>query len=114
MASFALSLGGAAINAIAFTSGNYLFSKLFGDDDGEEIKRHNLTMEQLQKATIAWGENRSNTLDWENERLYREMHSAQTFQDVNNSVVNYEQTFLTPEPKLSDFYTPSESQKIKN
>ena len=42
-------IGGAAINAIAFSGSNYLFSKL--SDHGEaERKRHDLAMEDFQKA----------------------------------------------------------------
>ena len=41
-------IGGAAINALAFSGNNYLFSELL--DHGEtERKRHDLAMEKFQK-----------------------------------------------------------------
>ena len=53
MASLAVMIGGAAINALAFSGSNYLFSKL--SDHGEaERKRHDLAMEDFQKARDEW------------------------------------------------------------
>ena len=49
MATLAVMIGGAAINALAFSGSNYLFSKL--SDHGEaERKRHDLAMEDFQKV----------------------------------------------------------------
>ena len=49
MASLAMLIRGAAINALAFSGSNYLFAKLL--DHGEaECKRHDLAMEKFQKA----------------------------------------------------------------
>ena len=53
MASLVVMIGGAAINAQAFSGSNYLFSKL--SDHGEaERKRHDLAMENFQKARDEW------------------------------------------------------------
>ena len=49
MASLAFLLGGAAINALAFSGSNYLFSKI-SDHGAQERKRHDLAIEKLQKA----------------------------------------------------------------
>ena len=48
MASFAVMAGGALVNALAFSGTNFIFSQFGGH--GEEMKRHNLAMEQLSKA----------------------------------------------------------------
>ena len=42
MASVAIMVGGALVNALAFSGSNYLFSKL-GQGDTEEQKRHDTT-----------------------------------------------------------------------
>ena len=52
MASLAMLIGGAAINALAFSGSNYLFSKL--SDHGEaERKRHDLAMKSFKKQEIS-------------------------------------------------------------
>ena len=45
MAAIGMMIGGAVVNALAFTGSNYLFSTL---SSSEERKRHNLAMEKLQ------------------------------------------------------------------
>ena len=49
MASLAVVIGGAAINALAFSGPNYLFSK-FLDQGAKERKKHDLVMEEFQKV----------------------------------------------------------------
>ena len=48
MATLAVMIGGAAINALAFSGSNYLFSKL-SDHGKAERKRHDLAMEEFSK-----------------------------------------------------------------
>ena len=43
-------IGGALANALAFTGSSYLFSKLSKGSIDKERKRHDLVIEQLQKA----------------------------------------------------------------
>ena len=54
MASIAMLVGGALVNALAFSGSNYLFSKLKNSNIDEERKRHDEAVEQLQAAHIAW------------------------------------------------------------
>ena len=54
MASVAMLIGGALENALAFTGSSYLFSRLSKDNIDAERKRHDLAIEQLQKAQIEW------------------------------------------------------------
>ena len=54
MASVVMLIGGALANALAFTSSSYLFHRLSVDSIGIERARHDLTIEQLQKAQIEW------------------------------------------------------------
>ena len=52
MAAIGMMVGGAVVNALAFTGGNCLFS-LLGDKSAEaekERKRHDLANEELQRA----------------------------------------------------------------
>ena len=45
-------IGGALANVLAFISSSYLFSRLSKDSIDKERKRHDLAIEQLQKAQI--------------------------------------------------------------
>ena len=110
-------LGGAAVNALAFSGSNYLFSLLRSSGLDEERKRHDKAVEQLQAAQAEWSRRRTQRLDWINEELRRQSHSVQTFRDVDTAIREYAHVTgknlspLDPEPQLSDFYTPSNNQK---
>ena len=58
MASLAFLPGGAAINALAFSGSNYLFSKI-SDHGAKERKRHDLAIKKLQKARDIYGASRT-------------------------------------------------------
>ena len=121
MASVALLVGGALVNALAFSGSNYLFSKLAQSDRGdtaEEQKRHDEAMEQLQTAQTEWSNRRTQRLDKINDELQDEHRAVQDFHTVstdwNNYTLNKEKPLLAelgPKPQLSDFYTPSSAQK---
>ena len=116
MASIALLVGGALVNAVAFTRSNYLFSMLRSSGD-EEGKRHDKAIEQLQTGHAQWSRKRTERLDWINEELCRQERAVRTFQDVDAAVREYAQVTgkllgpLGPEPTLSDFSVPSDDQK---
>ena len=117
MASIAMLVGGALVNALAFSGSNFLFSKLGNSDAaGEERKRHDKAVEQLQAAQTAWSRKRTERLDWINEDLRRQGHAARTFRDVDEAIRQYNLISgplepIEPEPKLSDFYLPSPEQR---
>jgi len=116
MATIALLVGGAIVNALAFSGSNYLFSMLRSRDTGEEQKRHDLAIEQTQEAQAAWSKRRSERLDWINEQLRREKHAVNTFDDVEEAEREYyiatgRTLAPDPYPQLSDYYTPSADQK---
>ena len=54
MESVAMLIRGALANALAFTSSSYLFSRLSKDSIDKERERHDLEIEQLQRAQIEW------------------------------------------------------------
>ena len=54
MASVAMLIGGALANALAFTGSSYLFHRLSANSIDTQRKRHDLAIEQLQKAEIEW------------------------------------------------------------
>ena len=119
MASIAMLLGGAAVNALAFSGSNYLFSMLRSSGVDKERKRHDKAVEQLQAAQAEWSKKRTERLDWINEELRRQGHAVQTFRDVDMAIREYARVTghnldsLGSEPQISDFYTPSDEQKSR-
>ena len=116
MASIAMMAGGALINALAFSGTNAAFS-LLGDHGGTERKRHDIAMERLSKARENWNRDRQERLDLINKTLSDQRHAKQTFSDLGIAMREYYKVTsqslppLRAEPKLSDFYNPSRSQK---
>ena len=53
MTSVLFTIGGAVVNALAFSRTNFVFSRLT-DHGAEERKRHDLALEKLQRARDEW------------------------------------------------------------
>ena len=112
MASVAMMIGGAVVNALAFTGSNFLFSS-----NHEEQKRHDKAVEELQEAQAKWSHKRTQRIDWINEELRRRGIAMNNFRDVDAAMYQYslltKQNLprLEKQPVISDFYVPSESQK---
>ena len=66
MASIAIMVGGAVLNAAAFISGNYLARALGGADNAalEEKVRHDKALEEYQAAYAKYTRDRTKLLDW--------------------------------------------------
>ena len=96
---------GALANALAFTGSSYLFSRLSKDSFDKERKRHDLAIEQLQKAQIEWGQQR---IDFINKQLRLERKAETKFTELNDAMRDYHEVFgheLPPmprEPVLND------------
>ena len=72
MASIGFLIGGALVNALAFTSSNYLFSSLSKEAIDKERKRHDKAIEDLQRAQIEWAKKRQERLDYINSEIAKE------------------------------------------
>ena len=119
MASLLSTIGRDVFNELAFSDTNFVFSRLT-DHGEEEGKRHDFAIERLQRARDEWNKDQMKRLDFMNKRL-REKNEARAY--INNAdevMVEYHRVFakqiepLPPEPQLSDFYHPSETQKMVN
>ena len=60
-------IGGALVNALAFTGSSYLFHRLSADNIDAERKRHDAAIEALQKARIEWTHQRQQRIDFINQ-----------------------------------------------
>ena len=65
MATVAMMLGGAVLNATTFIGGSYLAKYFSGDDSLAEKKRHDIALEKDQKDYAKYQENREKLLDWQ-------------------------------------------------
>ena len=65
MAPLLFTVGGAVVNTLAFSGTNFAFSRLT-DHGKEERKRHDLTLEKLQRARDKWNVDRMKRLDFIN------------------------------------------------
>ena len=117
MATIAILIGGVIANAVAFVGGNALYDKFGRTDGSEERIRHDRAIEDLQKATSEWNQNRLETLDFINNKLREKSESRNTFDDVDRALDFYNETHpdaglqLAVRPTLNDFYKPSDEQK---
>jgi len=116
MASIAIMVGAAIVNAVAFTAGNALYDKFGRGDGSEERLRHDKAIEDLQKASTEWSEKRAATLDWINTKLREKSDARNVFDDADKALDFYNETHtdsqiqLLIKPQLEDFYTPSNEQ----
>ena len=56
-------IGGALANALAFTGSSYLFHRLSADNIDALRKRHDASIEALQKAQIEWTHKHQQRID---------------------------------------------------
>ena len=114
MASIGFLIGGALVNALAFTGSNYLFSSLSKESIDKERKRHDKAIEDLQRAQIEWAKNRQEWLDYINDQIMKQHKDEKRFADLNSVMQRYfivtgrRSEPLPPKPVLSNFYIPSE------
>lgn len=108
MASVAMVIGGAVVNALAFSGSNYMFSKLGSD---HERRRHDKALEELAKASQAYEKRRLALLDYANNKLTQQGMARRSFAESEKAMQLYSNAALGPPPKLGDFYDPPDTQK---
>ena len=115
MATIALMIGGAVLNATAFVGGSYLAKYLSGSQTDTERIRHDKAIEKYQKDYTAYEEKRQRLLDWYNQQEKAEHKASQNLTNTDEAFKLYSQThpeYSLQEPKLSDYYRPSDDQKM--
>ena len=118
MATIAMMIGGAIVNAVAFTGGNYLFSMANKSGAQEEAKRHNAAIEKLNKEQTDYNIKRAKNQDWLNTEISRKQEATNEIYSVNSAFDKYKELFgqdpPVPHPDLREpelDYTPSDDQK---
>ena len=100
MASVAMLIGRALVNALAFTGSSYLFHRLSADNINAERKRHDLVIEKLQKAQIEWVHKRQQRIDFINKQLRLERKVETKFTELNDAMREYHEVFGHELPPL--------------
>ena len=114
MASIVFLIGGAIINALAFSGNSFWFSALSEGSIETERKRHDKAIEVMQRDQIEWTKKRQKRLDYINNEIIKEHKVEKRFTDLNAAMQQYflvtgmQLEPLPPEPVLSDFYILSE------
>ena len=112
-------IGGALLNAAAFTGGNYLASTLEGGNKAalEEKKRHDRAIEAYKASYAKYTRDRTKLLDWIETKAEIKAKAEQNLTNIDYAFKLYNQAhpdermILPKEPQFSDFYQPSEQQK---
>lgn len=117
MATIALMIGGAILNATAFVGGSYLARYLSSDGthvDKEKI-RHDKALEKYQQAMGEWQKKRQEYQDWLAEEYNNKVRADENDKETDEAFRLYSQThpdFDLKEPELSEYYRPSSDQKM--
>ncbi len=117
MASFGSMIGSGLFNV--FAGAGYLFQKFNKDEYEKETKRHDLAMEQLEKARQEWNKKDVERLE-KIANLRQERSDADAdFEKINKSLKDYEKVttlvfrgkkFML-EPHIWDFYDLSDEMR---
>ena len=120
MASIAIMIGGAILNATTFVGGSYLAKYMSGSNVDAEKKRHDLALEKYERDYQVWQKSRQRVLDWYSQRRDKEELAARDMGNTDEALklynrvheaVDQPQISLGKEPQLGDYYKPSSSQK---
>jgi len=115
MATIALMLGGAILNATAFISGSYLAKSLSGEDT--EKVRHDKALEQYQHDMGEWQKEQKLYQDWLNEQYFEKKQADENLQSTDQAFILYNKAHpsaafkLQNKPNFKNYYSPSEKQK---
>lgn len=110
----ALQIAGTLFAAVSFSAANLAFKYLDPSDYSKESHRHNLAMEKYTREHEAWS--RQNILNEEKiKHLVMEKHQANVDFNITNKNLAFlkknEQVLLKKEPKLSQYYHPSDKMQ---
>ena len=120
MASIAIMIGGAILNATTFVGGSYLAKYLSGGNSDAERKRHDLALEKYEKDYQVWQKSRQRVMDWYSQRRDKENIAARDLSNTDEALklynrvheaVDQPQITLGKEPDFNNYYKPSDSQK---
>ena len=93
MASLLFTIGGAVVNALAFSGTNFVFSRLTTDHGEEERKRYDLALEKLQRARDEWNKDQMKRLDFINRKLHEKNEARTYIKNFDEAMLEYYHVF---------------------
>ena len=93
-------VGGAIVNAFAFSGSNFLFHKL--SSESEERKRHDKAIEKLNHDRDEWVKKRQERIDFINNKLRKERNSEFRFTELSKAMEAYAESNLPELPPLGE------------
>jgi len=115
MATIALMIGGAILNATTFVGGSYLAKYFSGDKTDEERIRHDKALEKYQKDYQKYMANKQKFEEWKEENMRKGEIAKQNLVNTDEALNLYNQTHEAiplNRPNFSDYYKPSSDQKL--
>ena len=120
MATIAMLVGGAILNATTFVRGSYLAKYLSGNDASNilfERETHDKALEKYQRDYERYHEKRQKYLDWEDENRRSNAIASQKIANTDEALKYYNRThpdenLLSELSQFSDYYKPSKTQKM--
>ena len=112
MASIAIMIGGAILNATAFTGSMYLAKYFDKKHVDQERIRHDKAMEEYEKEMGAWRKRRQQYQDWLESEYLKKKQADENLNSTDQALSLYKKAhpdFDLEEPEFH--YTPSASQK---
>ena len=109
---------GGLFNAFAFAGAGFLFSKLNHSGYKDEIKRHNLALEQLSVAKQEWYEkevSRKNDIEAKRHQLVEANMDIKITNRALQELSHYSEVSelrsKASKPRIDDYYTPSKEME---
>jgi len=115
MATIAVMIGGAILNATAFVGGSYL-GKFFSGTDTEKI-RHDKALEKYQNDMLEYQKQTKKYQDWLNDEYINKKQADENLQSTDEAFVLFSKAHpqlavqLKNKPNFKNYYTPTDSQK---
>ena len=93
-------IGGAIVNAFAFSGSNFLFHKL--SSESEERRRHDHALEKLTHDLDEWIKKKQERIDFINNKLRKERNSEFRFSELGKAMEAYAEANLPKLPPLGE------------
>ena len=93
-------IGGAIVNAFAFSGSNFIFHKL--SSESEERRRHYHALEKLTHDRDEWIKKRQERIDFINNKLRKERNSEFRFSELGKAMEAYAEANLPKLPPLGE------------
>ena len=112
MASIAIMIGGAILNATAFTGSMYLAKYFDKKHVDQERIRHDKAMEEYEEEMGAWRKRRQQYQDWLESEYLKKKQADDNLNSTDQALSLYKQAHPDFDLKEPEFhYTPSAAQK---